>query len=208
MQKIQDVLTAQQAAELLNAHVETIRRMARRGSIPAFKIGKDWRFRRSALLNWSETNPEIKKVINILMVDDDAAVCRLICRILEPLGYSVITTHSGIEGLDIVRNKPINVVLLDLEMPEMSGPEFLLELKANRNDIPVIIVTGYPDSNLMMKASRLGPLTLISKPIDKKMLLSAVTMTLEGATAAPEYSEMSSNNYSLNPNTKPRRDVP
>jgi excisionase family DNA binding protein len=208
MQKIQDVLTAQQAAELLNAHVETIRRMARRGSIPAFKIGKDWRFRRSALLSWSETNPEIKKAINILMIDDDAAVCRLICRILEPLGYHVITTHSGIEGLDIVRNKPINVVLLDLEMPEMSGPEFLLELKTNRKDIPVIIVTGYPDSNLMMKASRLGPLTLIPKPIDNKMLRSAVTMTLKGTIAEPDHLEMSSNDHRLNPNTKPRGDAP
>jgi excisionase family DNA binding protein len=186
MPEIQDVLTAQQAAALLNAHVETIRRMARKGNIPAFKIGKDWRFRKSALLGWAETNPEIKKIINVLMIDDDAAVCRLMHRIIEPLGYRVLSTTRGTEGLDIARNESINLVLLDLEMSEMSGPEFLRELRKDRKDIPVIIVTGYPDSNLMMKASHFGPLTLIPKPINKKLLLSAVTMTLGGTMVVPE----------------------
>ncbi|NTV52704.1 MAG: helix-turn-helix domain-containing protein [Candidatus Firestonebacteria bacterium] len=48
-------LNTQAAADLLNAHVETIRRLARRGAIPAFKVGKDWRFHRDALLSWSKT---------------------------------------------------------------------------------------------------------------------------------------------------------
>jgi excisionase family DNA binding protein len=186
MPERQDVLTAQQAAVLLNAHVETIRRMARRGGIPAFKIGKDWRFRKSALLDWSKTNPGIKKIINILMIDDDEAVCRLMRRLLEPLGYQVITTPNGIEGLDILGNELVNLVLLDLEMPEMSGPDFLRELRKGHKNVPVIIVTGYPDSNLMMEASHFGPLTLVPKPINKSLLLSAVTMTLEGTMAEPE----------------------
>ncbi|MBI4776937.1 MAG: helix-turn-helix domain-containing protein [Deltaproteobacteria bacterium] len=50
---MKDVLNAKEAADLLRAHVETIRRMARRGDIPAFKMGKDWRFHRQALLRWS-----------------------------------------------------------------------------------------------------------------------------------------------------------
>jgi excisionase family DNA binding protein len=49
-----DVLNAKEAAAYLKAHVETIRRMARRVEIPAFKVGKDWRFHRGALLRWIE----------------------------------------------------------------------------------------------------------------------------------------------------------
>jgi excisionase family DNA binding protein len=175
-----EVLNAHQAAELLGAHVETIRRLARRGSIPAFKIGKDWRFRRTLLLNWSETNPEAKKQVCILVIDDDDGVCSLMRRYLEPQGYRVITSPTGTDGLIHVRNSSVNLVLLDLEMPVMNGPGFIKELRKEPKEIPVIIVTGYPDSTLMMEASRFGPLMLIPKPIDKKMLLSAVRMTLEG----------------------------
>jgi excisionase family DNA binding protein len=49
-----DVINAREAAVFLKAHVETIRRMARRGEIPAFKVGKDWRFHKNALQIWSD----------------------------------------------------------------------------------------------------------------------------------------------------------
>ena len=180
------MLNAQQAADLLGAHVETIRRMARKGAIPAFKIGKDWRFRRSALLTWSETNPGIKKDVCVLVVDDDAGVRKLMRKFLEPMGYRVQTASDGDAGLEIIRGDAVNLVLLDLEMPVMSGPEFIRELKTVNTEIPVIVVTGHPDSQLMMEAFRIGPLTLIPKPIDKKMLLSAVSMTLKGTMAEQE----------------------
>jgi len=51
-----DVLNTREAADYLRAHVETVRRLARRGDIPAYKIGKDWRFRRKALLRWADTH--------------------------------------------------------------------------------------------------------------------------------------------------------
>jgi len=54
MKNDSDVLNAKEAAEYLKAHVETVRRMARRGEIPAFKVGKDWRFHKKALQQWSE----------------------------------------------------------------------------------------------------------------------------------------------------------
>ena len=49
-----EALTAQEAAVLLNAHVETIRRLARQGEIPSFKLGKDWRFHEAALRSWAD----------------------------------------------------------------------------------------------------------------------------------------------------------
>ena len=52
-----EVLDAHEAATLLSAHVETVRRLARRGDLPSFKVGKDWRFTREALVRWSERQP-------------------------------------------------------------------------------------------------------------------------------------------------------
>jgi len=49
-----EVLTTKETAAFLRAHVETVRRLATRGEIPSFKVGKDWRFRKEALIRWSE----------------------------------------------------------------------------------------------------------------------------------------------------------
>lgn len=176
-----DVINVQEAAELLNAHIETIRRLARKGAIPAFKLGKDWRFRKSALLAWSETHPGVKKEVCIQVIDDDPGICRLMRRHLEPLGYRVITASTGIDGLAQLDREAVHLVLLDLVMPVMSGAEFIREIRTAGLEIPVLIVTGYPDSDLMMDACRFGPLTLIPKPIEKQMLIAAVNLVLGGA---------------------------
>ncbi len=55
-----DVLNTKEAAAFLGAHIETIRRLARRGEIPAYKIGKDWRYRKKALLEWVESQSMFK----------------------------------------------------------------------------------------------------------------------------------------------------
>ncbi len=175
------IINAQQAARLLGAHVETIRRMARKGKIPAFKVGKDWRFRQSALLSWSETNPGISKKINLLSIDNDAGVRKQIHRCLDAQNYSVTTVENGTEGLKQIEQGPFDCVLLDLAMSDMNGSAFIRRMRKIYADTPVIIITDYPDSNLMMEASRFGPLMLVSKPIQKKMLLSAVNLTLKGA---------------------------
>lgn len=177
------VVNAQQAAEFLGAHVETIRRMARKGTIPAFKVGKDWRFHRASLLSWLKTNPQAKTGISILVIEDEESVRKVIRRHLESCGYRVLTAADGEEGLRHVRCDSVNLVILDLEMPVMTGPTFIGELKKAGLNIPIIIASGYPDSTLMMEASRFGPLTLLPKPIERKMLISAVDMTISSAKA-------------------------
>ena len=181
-----DVLNAQEAAQLLGAHVETIRRLARKGAIPSFKIGKDWRFRRDILFQWMETQNQIYQPSCILVIDDDPSVCKLIRRILEPQGFKVVTVANGRDGLEQVQRNPVNLVLLDLKMSVMNGPEFVRELRKTHPDLPAIIVTGYPDSKLLMEAYVHGPLMLIPKPIEKNNLLAAVNITLEGTLLEKE----------------------
>jgi excisionase family DNA binding protein len=183
MEKDQTVLNTKAAAKMLGVHIETIRRLARRGELPSFKIGKDWRFRREALLQWMENVFQQRDSPSLLVIDDELSLRKLIRIHLESEGYRVVTAASGREGLDMVRSIPIDLVLLDLKMPGMNGPEIVAELQKSHPDLPIVVVTGYPDSQLMMEINAQCPVMLVAKPVDKKVLLSAVRITLEGTLA-------------------------
>jgi excisionase family DNA binding protein len=179
------VLTAKEAAELLSVHVETIRRLARAGDIPAFKMGKDWRFRRVSLLQWADTHHMRRLEPAVLVVDDDEGVRELARQFLEAEGCRVATAPDGESGLRRVAQGVPDLVLLDLKMPRMSGAEFLKRLREEGPDVPVIVITGYPDSNVMREAMRYGPITLVAKPLAREQLLRAVRTTLAGSLPDP-----------------------
>jgi len=69
-------------------------------------------------------------------------------------------------------------------MPEMNGPQFLEELRKKYPDLPVVIVTGYPDSELMKQAMHYAPLMLLEKPVDPDLLERTVRMVLGKKTAS------------------------
>lgn len=175
------VLTTKEAAELLSVHVETMRRLARRGDIPAFKMGKDWRFRREALLHWADTHHMRRLEPAVLVVDDDEGVRELARQFLEAEGCRVATAPNGEEGLRHVTQGVPDLILLDLKMPRMTGAEFLKRLREEDPDVPVIVITGYPDSDLMQEAMRYGPITLVAKPLQREQLLRAVHTALAGS---------------------------
>jgi len=176
MTRNSDILNASEAAAFFGAHVETVRRLARRGEVPSFKVGKDWRFSRDALKRWSEEHHARTRPATVLVIDDDEMVLNLICRSLEGVGCRVVTATSGIAGLEKVAGDQPDLVLLDLKMPGMSGPEFLQKLRINHPELPVVIVTGYPDGDLMLQAAVYGPLMLIPKPVDMEQIKRAVRM--------------------------------
>ena len=179
-----DVLNAKEAAELLGAYVETVRRLARKGEIPAYKIGKDWRFRKEALIHWAETQPLGRKPPLVLVIDDDTGVRELMRRFLEAEHYRVCLASDGAEGLAWLNRESVNLILLDLKMPGMNGPQFLSRCREANPILPVIVITGYPDSDLMMEALRHGPITLLAKPIEREQLMLAVHTVLKGAGEA------------------------
>ena len=173
------VLNAKEAAEFLGAYVETIRRLARKGDIPAYKIGKDWRFRKEALKKWAETHHLRHKPACVLVIDDDNGVRKLMRRFLEAESYRVCLASDGAEGLEWLNRESINLIILDLKMPGMNGPEFLKEMRKKNEYLPVIVVTGYPDGDLMAKALLYGSITLLAKPVDEKAFIRAVHTALK-----------------------------
>ncbi|MDR0563285.1 MAG: response regulator [Spirochaetaceae bacterium] len=120
---------------------------------------------------------EGKKII--LAVDDMASNLRTIKVVLEKQ-FDVRLAKSGETALSVLKNEPVALILLDIEMPGMSGFEFLEKLKNNPDakDIPVIFVTSHGDSDVVREASKRGIKDYILKPITPEKLEKRVHAAL------------------------------
>jgi DNA-binding NtrC family response regulator len=86
----------------------------------------------------------------------------------------VLTAGSGKEALEIVMRSAVDLVILDLAMPGMNGVDTFREIHTIRPALPAMIVTGYPDSELMAQALEIGPFAMMSKPLDLVQLQQTV----------------------------------
>jgi DNA-binding NtrC family response regulator len=107
-------------------------------------------------------------------VDDEEAIRELMIAALASKTRTVLTAGSGDEALEIVKRTDVDLVLLDLSMPGMNGVDTFREIHSLRPALPVMIVTAYPDSDLMAKALEIGPFTMISKPVDLAQIQKTV----------------------------------
>ena len=135
-------------------------------------------------MQWAHEHHLRSKPPSILVIDDEPGVRNVTKSFLEENGYIARLAASGAEGLALIENEVIDLILLDLQMPEMNGAEFLVRLRKTGRNIPVIIVTAYPDSDLMLEALRYGPLSLLAKPCRREVLRLAVRAALMGARNA------------------------
>ncbi len=185
------VFKTKEAAEYLGVHIETVRRLARRGDIPSFKVGKDWRFRESELKRWADTYHMRSGISHILVVDDEENMLKAIRRILRNEPYRISTVTDGAQALELIRRDTPDVVLLDLKMPGMDGPTTLKHIRAIDKGMPVIIITGYLDSDLMMKALDYSPIMVLPKPVENKQVIEAIELALNGSKSKRAFSERS-----------------
>jgi len=182
MAEADEVMDVQAAAAYLKLNDQTLRRFARNGLVPAFRLGGRWRFRRTALDAWAESQDRTDSTTGaepvVLVVDDEQTVLDVVGRQLASEGFRVETALGGIEALRLIQARVPDLVVLDLVMDGMDGPEILREIRARCGDLPVIILTGYPDSDLMHEALQYSPLTLLAKPADPEKLISAARRAL------------------------------
>ena len=179
-----EVFNIHQVAEFLGVHVQTVRKLARRQAIPAFKVGRDWRFRKAEILRWSDeqTSSDWREDPNpgsVLIIDDEEKVCRVLARMVERCGYTARTTLASRAGLEMVARQAPDLILLDLKMPEMDGPQFLKILRETEPELPVVLITAYPDSELVEQATQHAPLLMLPKPVKFELLERTLRMVLE-----------------------------
>lgn len=116
---------------------------------------------------------------HILVVDDNAMMLKMLKEHLHD-DYDVATAASGRVALKFLERKTTDLILLDYEMPEESGPDVLEQLRASDHtkDIPVIFLTGVTDTKKIKEALALKPQSYLLKPVDRDKLLDTITKTL------------------------------
>ena len=115
---------------------------------------------------------------HILFVDDEAPVLRSLKRLLRPTGHKVHIANSGAEGLEVLREQPIDVVVSDMRMPEMDGAEFLTSVAEQWPATTRMLLTGYADLTSAINAINNGS---ISRYLTKPWQDADIIMSLEQA---------------------------
>ncbi len=162
----------------------TLRRMARDGQIPAFKVASSWRFRQEDLDAWLRGLSKPPANREILLVDDEESIHSVLRDILRDAGYRTRSALTGEAALQMISENDPDLVILDLHMPDMDGPTVFGKIRKSWHDTPVIILTGHPEGELMMRAMQYGPITLLAKPVSADQLLESVRTVFHGARIA------------------------
>jgi CheY-like chemotaxis protein len=110
----------------------------------------------------------------LLIVDDDLGTLETYEFILKPAGYEVVTASSGCEGLRLFETEKFVLVLTDLRMPDLSGLEFLAEVRTSECKVPIVIVTAWGTDATAAAAKELGARDFVYKPLDADALLHIV----------------------------------
>ena len=147
------------------------------------------------------SSTEIKAGGSLLIVDDEENILNAMRRLFRPLGYSIFLANSGVEGLKILEQEYVDLVISDMRMPEMDGAAFLEQVSLRWPDTIRILLTGYADVTKTIDAINKGRIyKYISKPweendlkifTDENSLVTKETLTnqLNGIRIRPVISE-------------------
>jgi len=119
----------------------------------------------------------------ILVVDDTADTLELLQRSLSAAGYQVFAASGAAEAIAILEHTPVDLVITDLKMPQVSGLDLARHVLENLRDTEVMLITGYPTIPSAVSAVRLGAQDYLTKPFTNEELLSTVRRILDGLRA-------------------------
>jgi len=124
----------------------------------------------------------------ILVAEDAPAARRLVVRVLRRLGYTVLEAAGGPEALALARSHdgPLGLLLTDMNMPQMNGLKLTAALRGGRPDLPVLLISGYPDDAKLSAATPGSGFTFLAKPFTPVALAEAVRGALDAGRARPK----------------------
>jgi len=122
--------------------------------------------------------------ISVLVVDDDTNFRNTLSRILEKKGYATITAGNGHRAIEIVKEKAVDVILMDVKMPVMNGVEAYRNIKQVRPSATVIFMTAFSLEDLVKDTIRDGAYAVIKKPFDIDTVVNMIEKSKNGALLA------------------------
>lgn len=118
---------------------------------------------------------------SVLITDDDLSCRETLRDIVEPEGFRTVLASSGEEALDIVRDRPVDLALLDMHLPRMTGLETLELVHEVKAVLPCILITADANDELIRRALRAHAYSVLPKPVSKNVLLYTMLRALARA---------------------------
>lgn len=115
-----------------------------------------------------------ERLRTILVVEDDRAIGAIIQGVLTSHGFRVLTTESGAEAFAVMQSEAVHLIICDVHMPGLSGPELLSELRARRVFSPVLFISGQLELATVDASLRVPGASFLPKPFSHSELLDAV----------------------------------
>ncbi|PYK74043.1 MAG: transcriptional regulator [Verrucomicrobia bacterium] len=168
-----NLLTVKETAKYLRIPLPTVYYLVQRGQLPAIQIGGRWRIKKNAL-DKDILKEEKSGQPTVLVVDDDEALQNLFKLFLKKIGFSRVVVGTVKEAIAALEKQRFDLVFLDLKLPDGPADDVYDFVKRDQPDCPVIIITGYPDSEMLDRILAKGPITVLKKPLKTEQLQQTV----------------------------------
>jgi two-component system, cell cycle sensor histidine kinase and response regulator CckA len=124
----------------------------------------------------SSSNQTTERCETVLIIEDERYLVPLLKEILSRQHYKVLTALDGDEAVEVyyAHKKEIDVVLLDVGLPKISGVDVFLKIKRENPNVRVVVMTGYLDPKLKTKFSQIGVKRFLSKPCTFREIIEAL----------------------------------
>ncbi len=164
-----NLLTVKETAEYLRIPLPTVYYLVQRGQLPAIQIGGRWRIKKDSL-DRDILHEEGSGQPTVLVVDDDPNLQELFKLFLKKTGFSRLIVGTGKEALAALKKQKFDLLFLDLALPDITGDEIYKQAREIDASLPIVIITGYPDSTMLDNILKFGPVTVLKKPLQVEQL--------------------------------------
>ena len=164
-----NLLTVKETAEYLRIPLPTVYYLVQRGQLPAIQIGGRWRIKKDSL-DRDILHEQEHGQPTVLVVDDDEGIQGMFKLFLKKAGFSRMIVGNGKDALAAIKKQKFDLCFLDLALPDITGDEIYKQAKKLYPDLPVVIITGYPDSEMLDNILKFGPVTVLKKPLKIEQL--------------------------------------
>jgi excisionase family DNA binding protein len=177
---IHNLLTVKETSEYLRIPLPTVYYLVQRGKIPAIQIGGRWRIKKSAL-DRDVLRQDKQGQPTVLVVDDDPVLQDLFQTFLKKIGFSRVVVGTAKDAIKCLRKQKFDLMFLDLQLPDAPGDEVYKTAKRIDPDLNVIVITGYPDSEILDRILQVSPVTVLKKPLKVERLYQTVKILGQNA---------------------------
>jgi DNA-binding NtrC family response regulator len=144
-----------------------------RGKIPAIQIGRRWRIKKSAL-DQEILRQDKQGQPTVLVVDDDLGLQDLFRKFVKQIGFSRVVVGTAKGSIKSLRKQKFDLMFLDLQLPDAPGDQMYKAAKEIDPDLNVIVISGYPDSEILDWILQVSPVTVLKKPLKVEKFYQAV----------------------------------